>query len=154
MFLPHVTTALTGLRRLLLPGGRCAAAVWGPPERVPFSSLPARIVRQVLQPPPPPAGTPDVFSLADIGVLEHSFKQAGFTQIHTERLTVTFTYASVEDFIRERQAVSPNVRRLLAKASAAQRTTIQQAITDAAGQYTNAAGVIQMSNETICIVGQ
>ena len=95
-----------------------------------------------------------MFSLADIGVLEHTFRQAGFTQIHTERLTVTFTYASVDDFIRERQAVSPNVRTLLAKASAAQRTTIQQAITDAVAQYINATGVIQMPNETICIVGQ
>ena len=154
MFLPHVTTALTRLRRLLLPSGRCAAAVWGPPEHVPFSSLPARVIRHVLQPPPPPAGTPDIFSLADIGVLEHTFRQAGFTQIHTERLTVTFIYTSVDDFIRERQAVSPNVRALLAKASAAERTTIQEAIGDAAGQYTNAAGVIQMPNETVCIVGQ
>jgi ubiquinone/menaquinone biosynthesis C-methylase UbiE len=154
MFLPNVTTALTRLRRLLFPGGRCAAAVWGPPERVPFSSLPARVLRQVLQPPPPPAGTPDVFSLADRGVLEHTFRQAGFTQIHTESLTVTFTYASVDDFIAERRAVSPNVRALLANASAAERTTIHGAIVEAVTPYTGADGVIQMPNETLCIVGQ
>jgi SAM-dependent methyltransferase len=154
MFLPNVTTALTGLRRLLLPGGRCAAAVWGPPERVPFSSLPARVLRQVLQPPPPPAGTPDVFSLADSGLLEHTFRQAGFTQIHTESLTVTFTYTSVDDFIAERRAVSPNVRALLANASAAERTMIQAAIAEAVVSYTDADGLIQMPNETRCIVGQ
>jgi SAM-dependent methyltransferase len=154
MFLPNVTTALTGLRRLLLPGGRCAAAVWGPPERVPFSSLPARVLRQVLQPPPPPAGTPDVFSLADSGLLERTFRQAGFTQIHTESLTVTFTYTSVDDFIAERRAVSPNVRALLANASAAERTMIQAAIAEAVVSYTDADGVIQMPNETRCIVGQ
>jgi len=34
MFLPHLTTALTRLRQLLVPGGRFAAAVWGTAEQV------------------------------------------------------------------------------------------------------------------------
>ena len=38
MFLPHLSTALTKLHQLLIPGGRFAAAVWGQPAQVPAIS--------------------------------------------------------------------------------------------------------------------
>jgi enediyne biosynthesis protein CalE5 len=44
MFLPHLAPALSKLRRLLVPGGRFAAIVWGPPERAPTPSRHARRV--------------------------------------------------------------------------------------------------------------
>ena len=76
------------------------------------------IIRQTLALSPPPAGTPGAFSLADADVLERVFTQAGFTEVHTEWLTVTFEYAAVEEFIQERQATSANTRAMLAEASA------------------------------------
>ena len=153
MFLPQPTTVLTGLRRLLVPGGRFAAAVWGSPEKVPFGTLPD-MIRQVLRRPPPPAGTPDAFSLADVRVLERTFTQAGFTEIHTERLTVTLEYASVDEIIRERQAAGPTFRAMLADISAEERVTVRHTMADAVGQYTGADGIVRLPNETICIVGQ
>jgi SAM-dependent methyltransferase len=102
MFLPDLPTALRKLRRLLVPGGRFAAIVWGPPEHAPALSLPMGIIRQSRALPPPPAGTPGAFSLADARLLEHTFTQAGFTAVHTEWLTVILAYASVEEFIQER----------------------------------------------------
>src|SRR4029453_2393738 len=89
MFLPNLILALTRLRGLLAPGGRFAAAVWGSPEKVPFTSVPISVIRRVLQLSPPPAGAPGTFSLADEHVLERSFSQAGFAggaiERHTDR---------------------------------------------------------------------
>src|SRR5207249_2464162 len=51
MFLPHLVAALTRLRELLVPEGRFAAAVWGPPERVPLPSIPMGVIRHVLKIP-------------------------------------------------------------------------------------------------------
>ena len=153
MFLPRLDIALTRLRQLLVPGGRFAAAVWGPPEKVPFASLPMGIVRRVLRLTPPPAGTPGTFSLADDRGLERSFEQAGFTEVVIERHTVTFEYPSVENFIDERQATSANIRILLADASPPDRATIWQAVAQAVLEYRDAEGVLRVPNETLCVVG-
>ena len=98
MFLPHLSTALTQLHQLLIPGGRFAAAVWGQPAQVPAISMPMRIIRQRRHLSPPPAGVPGPFSLADEPLLREQFQQAGFTHIHTEHLTVTLEYISPEIF--------------------------------------------------------
>src|SRR3989442_7186819 len=99
MFFPELVAALTRLRELLVPEGRFAAAVWGSPENVPFTSVPMGVIRRVLQLPPPPAGTPGTFSLADEHLLERSFTQAGFGEVAIEPHTLTFEYPSLEELI-------------------------------------------------------
>ena len=44
-FLPDLNEALGRIRRSLKPGARFATAVWGPPDRVPFISLPFGIAQ-------------------------------------------------------------------------------------------------------------
>jgi hypothetical protein len=130
------------------------AQVWGPPEQVPDISLPMAVIRRARQLPPPPTGTPGPFSLADAGVVERVFTQGGFTAVQTERLTVTLEYASAEEFIRERQATAANLRAMLADVPAPEQVAIWRAVADAVGPYADAEGVIRLSNETVCVVGQ
>jgi SAM-dependent methyltransferase len=154
MFLPHLVAALSKLRELLVPEGRFAAAVWGAPERVPFVSIPMGVIRRVLQLPLPPAGIPGTFSLADEHMLERSFTQAGFAEVAIERQTLTLEYPSLEDFIEERPATSASIRIMLAEASVAQRETIWRMVAQAIGKYQDAAGVLRIPNETLCVVGK
>ena len=64
------------------------------------------------------------------------FQRAGFTQIHTEQLTVTRKYISPEIFIEERRlATSANIRLLLADASEAERAEIVGAIKEELQTY-------------------
>jgi ubiquinone/menaquinone biosynthesis C-methylase UbiE len=154
MFLPHLVAALTRLRALLVPGGRFAAAVWGSPEKVPFTSVPMGVIRRVLQLASPPAGTPGTFSLADEHVLERSFTQAGFAEVVIERQTLTFEYPSLEEFIEERLATSASIRIMLAEASAAQHEIIWQMVAQAMGKYQDATGVLRIPTETLCVVGK
>src|SRR4051812_19353796 len=46
MYLPNLQTALTGMKRVLKPGGRIAAMVFSTPEKNEFFSLPVSIVRR------------------------------------------------------------------------------------------------------------
>ena len=154
MFLPHLIAALTRLRELLVPAGRFAAAVWGSPENVPFTSVPMGVIGRVLRLAAPPAGTPGTFSLADEHVLERSFTQAGFAEVAIERQTLTFEYPSLEKFIEERPATSASIRIMLAEASAVQRETIWQIVAEAIGKYQDAAGVLRIPTETLCVVGK
>jgi enediyne biosynthesis protein CalE5 len=153
MFLPNLSTALTQLHQLLIPGGRFAAAVWGPPAQAPAISMPMRIIRQRRHLPPPPAGVPGAFSLADEQLLREYFQQAGFAQVHTEHLIVTLEYISPEMFIEERLATSANTRLLLADASEAERAEIVGAIKEELQTYKEADGIIRLRNDLLCIVG-
>jgi hypothetical protein len=112
------------------------------------------IIRQTLALPPSPAGTPGAFSLADPGVLERTFTQAGFTAVNTDWLTVTFEYASVEEFIQEREATSATTRAMLAEASAPEQAAIWRAVTAAVQPYATAEGGLRMPNAALCVVGQ
>ena len=154
MFLPHPQAALRGLRQLLVPGGWFAAAVWGPPERAPAVSLPLAVVRRARQMPAPPAGTPGVFSMADVARLAQLFSDSGYTAVHTEGLTVTLEYGSAEDFVREREATSASLRGLMAEVPDAERTSIWGAIADAVQPYADATGYLRIPNEVLCVVGQ
>jgi SAM-dependent methyltransferase len=151
MFLPHLTTALTRLRQLLVPGGRFAAAVWGTVEQVPFSIL-NRTIQKVRQLPPPPPGSPGAFSLGDENVLSQHFREAGFSEVHTERLTVTLEYASLDLFFAERIATSASARMALDGATETERAAIWNTTTEALQAYQETDGMIRLRNATLCIV--
>jgi SAM-dependent methyltransferase len=153
MFLPHLSTALTKLHQLLLPGGRFAAAVWGQPAQAPAISMPMRMIRQRRHLAPPPADVPGPLSLADEPRLREHFQRAGFTHIHTEPLTVTLEYISPEIFIDERLATSANTRLLLADASEAERAEIVGAIKEELQTYKEVDGIIRLRNDLLCVVG-
>ena len=154
MFLPNLVRALTKIRGLLVPGGRCAAAVWGPPEKVPFTSVPMSAIRRVLQLSLPPAGTPGTFSLADEQMLERSFSQAGFAGVAIERHTFTLEYRSIEEFVEERPATSASLRTMLSEASPIQRRTIWQTVSQEMSKYADANGVLRVPTESLCVVGR
>lgn len=154
MFLPNLPAALGKMRALLAPTGRVAAAVWGPPPTVPMISLAMGTVRQLLQAPPPPPGVPGPFSLADPTLLERALATAGFSRIRTERMAVTFEWASAADYARFHQAVSAPIQALLAGVPTEQRDTIWQAVTDAARQYAGADGAVRMTNDVICVAAR
>jgi len=154
MFLPNLVVALTRLRELLVQDGRFAAAVWGAPQKVPFTSIPMGVIRQVLQLPAPPAGTPGTFSLADEHVLERSFTRAGFADVAIEHQTLTFEYRSIEEFIEERPATSASIRSMLAEASTVQREKIWQMVGEAIGKYQDVSGILRIPTDTLCVVGK
>ena len=85
MFMPEPLKFLYQAYRALKPGGRIAAAVWGPPERNPFITLPMATVRKHVEiPAQDPSAPGGIFSLADRSKLEFIFEQAGFGDIRVE----------------------------------------------------------------------
>jgi len=154
MFLPDLTGALKRMHRLLKPGGQLAAAVWGPPATVPFISVAMNTVRQQLQAPLPSPDMPSPFSLADVTVLEQALKEAGFTGVRSEPLTLTFEWASAENYTNFQQDIAAPIIAMLANESAERRATVWQAVTGAARQYAGSDGRVRMAGEAICVVAQ
>jgi SAM-dependent methyltransferase len=94
MYVPRPKVALTEMCRVLRPGGRAVAAVWG--ERSScgwaevFPIVDARVASDVC---------PTFFALGAPGVLADMMTQAGFTDVDTVRLDVELAYADDDDAV-------------------------------------------------------
>jgi SAM-dependent methyltransferase len=154
MFLPDLGRALSRIRDLLGPGGRFAAAVWGPAERVPLIAVPLRTTARELELPPPAEGTPGPFALADADALEEKARQNGLTDVRTERRDAVTLWKSASEFAQFIQAISASLRNLLAGHSQETRDRVWRAVEQAAMAYTNEDGSIRMANEVLYIAAR
>lgn len=153
MFMPDLDATLRGIRTVLRPGGRFAAAVWAPPSRVPMIALSTTVLdeRVPLEPPAGPALGP--FRLAEEGTLENALGAAGFTDVVSDRLTVTFAFDSAAAYTRFRREVSTMDVRLRAHYPAAAVEAAWRALTEAAAAFADADGRVVMENEVLLAVG-
>jgi SAM-dependent methyltransferase len=100
IYFPDQQGALTGMRRVLKPGGRVAAVVYTTPEQNRFFSIPVSIIRRRAQLPPPLPGQPGPFSLGGPGVLEEAFRRAGFRDIEMHVVPSPLRLSSAAECVR------------------------------------------------------
>ncbi|MRN68757.1 MAG: methyltransferase domain-containing protein [Nitrosopumilales archaeon] len=152
MLLPNLDVTLSKIHGSLVSGGRFAAAVWADAPKVPIISLAARIINEQLRMPPPLAGVPNPFSLADIKKLENHLVKAGFSDVDIETVNVTFEFASGEDYSQYCQAVSAPARIALSKETEERKESIWRKVAEeAARNYETVNGRLRMNNESICV---
>ena len=155
MFLPDLKGTLGKVRRLLKAEGKFATAVVAGPEEVPFLSMPMGVVGRLIDvPPPPPSGTPGIFSLADTAALERAFSDAGFAGVRSERMTVSFNFSSPEEYVHYMKDTSLLVNALLADKPTALQREVWEAIGNAAGEFAVTGGGISLPEQCILVVGQ
>lgn len=100
MYMPHPVTALREWRRVLRAGGRVAVVVFSTPDRNSWGAVPASIIRQRAQLPPPVPGQPGPFSLGGPGALEDVFRQAGFTNPEVRAVPVPHRMGSSAEYVQ------------------------------------------------------
>ena len=154
MFLPNLDAALRSMLRLLVPGGRLAAAVWGPPDKVQSSGVARSAVLRVLELSAPPAGTPDPYSLSDTAAFEQKLTAASFTNVHTEQLVVKYEWPSPDAYVEFAEDLMAPIRSVLAKQPADIQARIRASIREAASRYATADGTVHMESEAILAVAQ
>jgi SAM-dependent methyltransferase len=154
MFLPNFVNALGKIHQILLPGGKLAASVWYEPPRVPLISMPMSTARQYLQDPLLGRAVPGPFSLANVDALKKSIVKAGFTDIKSETITVTFEFdLAVENSIRTLLHIF--VHYLLTRRKEEKRKYGRLLLTRQ-NYYLltiNQSGYIKLAIQAICIVG-
>jgi ubiquinone/menaquinone biosynthesis C-methylase UbiE len=154
MFLPNLGAALETIRKSLVPGGRLAAAVWAAPADVPLLDTAFATARKVIDAPAPPAGAPGPFSLADAEALNQRLVQAGFQDVRTEALPLTFRFDSAQQFTAFHKDIAAPIKAMIASHSPDMQRKVWDAVAEAAKKYAAADGSVSMSNKTICISGR
>jgi ubiquinone/menaquinone biosynthesis C-methylase UbiE len=165
MFFPNLASTLTNIYKLLSSGGRIAAAVWSEPAKVPKLYTAIDIVTQKLG----ISSTANAhyteilspFSLANINIVNNALVEAGFKDIHTEYLNITFEFLSAEDYTDFAKQIIAPIHNLLANETEKRKEEIWKAVTEeVARRYyidddNNSTGsVVRMDNECIIIVGR
>lgn len=92
MYVPDPLKALREMYRVIKPGGRAVAAVWGQRDRCGWAEIFEIVDRRVSS-----EVCPMFFNLGNDDVLERHFKAAGFSKIITERLNTLLLYHSDEE---------------------------------------------------------
>jgi len=167
MFFPNLDSTLSNVHKLLSNGGRIAVAVWSEPAKVPKLSTAIDIVTQKLgiSSTTAYAHYAEVFSpfrLYRTNIVNNALAEAGFKDIHTEYLNVTFEFSSAEDYADfARQIIAP-IHNLLANESEERKEEIWKAVTEGVARRfciddnnNNIPGsLVSMDNECIVIAGR
>src|SRR5499427_85669 len=95
MLIPDYHQALTEMRRVLKPGGRCAAIVFSTPERCPYLAIPHAIVLRVGRLASPAPERFGEFRLGAPGILEDAYRTAGFREVSVHTVPIRRRFPSL-----------------------------------------------------------
>jgi len=100
IYFPDQQRALREMKRVLVPGGRVAAIVYGPADRNGFFSVPVSIIRRHAKLGPPLPGQPGPFSLGAPGALEAALTTAGFRDVKAETVSAPLRMKAAAECLR------------------------------------------------------
>jgi hypothetical protein len=98
---------------VLRPGGRFAAAVWGPRERNPWLGVVLDSVSEQLGAPIPPPGIPGPFALEDADELRAILADGGLTAVTVTELAVPLQVGSFDEWWDRTTALAGPLAKML-----------------------------------------
>jgi len=150
MLMPNAERALKEMRRVLVPGGRVAVAVWSAQQKVNTLGIVRRALQRYDAFHPPP-GAPDFFRFGQAGAVERALRAAGFRQVRTERVTVEWVFKGPDEFWSSMKR-APSLRWALAKVSATVRRAVKDDVFCALEKFRR-RGKLRIPNEAVLAMG-
>lgn len=109
MYMADPVAVLENAHRAMVPTGVLVAALWAEPERVPYHTLPRRLLERYRALPSADPGAPGPCRYADLGRIATDFSRAGFRLDHVEEMEVSvFESGSDTDFVDWMRAMGLN----------------------------------------------
>jgi len=135
MFFSELPRALSEMRRVLKPAGRAILLVWGPMDQPYFQTTIGTVLRMLPNAVMPESGR-KMFVLAENGTLTQALRQAVFSQVKEELVTVPWTWLGTPEEVWEYfQDVAVPFASFLQSIPAEGRPEIDAAVLKAISQY-------------------
>src|SRR5882672_316217 len=153
IYFPDQQRALAEMRRVLVPGGRVAAIVYGPADRNGFFSVPVSIIRRLANLGPPLPGQPGPFSLGGPGVAEEALRRAGFRDVKAESVAAPLRMKSADACLRFERESFGALHQMLSSLDPAGRDAAWAEVGGALREFEDAQGAFAGPCELVVVVG-
>lgn len=150
MLMPSAARALAEMRRVLVPAGRVAIAVWSAQSKVKTLGIVRRALERYEAFHPTP-GAPDFFRFGKAGAVERALRAAGFRGVRAERMTVEWVFKGPDEFWDSMKR-GPSLRRALAKVSPDVRRAVKDDVFRALEKFRH-RGKLRIPNEAVLVTG-
>jgi SAM-dependent methyltransferase len=141
MFALDPRVAAGEILRVLRPGGRFVAAVWGPRERNPWLGVVFDAASAQLGRPVPPPGIPGPFALSDRAELDSVLRDAGFTEVSVEELALTRGDPSLDEWWQRTASLAGPLAVILGSLPPDEREQVRRRALEGARIYVTDDGV-------------
>ena len=131
IFDPDGEGSAARVRGFLKDGGRFAISSWGPPDTVPFLSVPMRTVLSFFDVPPPPPDMPGPLSRPTPERIGGLLEGGGFADVEVEEAQLEMEWESPEQFATFVREIAPPISALMANQPEERQAEAWDAITEA-----------------------
>jgi SAM-dependent methyltransferase len=151
MFVENPADALRECRRVLVPGGRLAVAVWAGPAENPWVAYVgmAAMMNGLVQ-GGPPTGPGGIFSLADPTALEATAGEAGFTDIVVGEVDIESRFASSDEHFDTVSSLAGPLSAAIAAASDGTRTAMRATVAGLDEPHRTPDGLVLPGRALVC----
>ncbi len=154
MFFADPVAAFGNLKSALKPGGRLGFACWQPAKDNPWVRIPAGVVKQHIELPPPPGPEdPGEFAFGDPERVLRIVSQAGFSDVEIEKVDAPIAVAGgtgLDEAVEFLTQMGPTAR-ALAEANAGEdvKAQVMGDLREALAPYETEDGVVMQSGTWI-----
>lgn len=151
MFFPDMRVAAHEMVRVLKPGGRIAAAVWGAPTHNVWVTAIMGTINQHMELPAPPPGAPGMFRCAAPHFLADLFQQVGLQHVTEQAVSGQIPFGSNERYWTFMNEVAAPVVAAMSHADNTMRETIRQQAFELVNQkYPDGKVALDYSAVVVC----
>ena len=151
MFVPELGKVLSQVHRVLKPGARFTACVWGDANKNLSFTLAMRVLGEFVEMPPPDPDGPGMFNLGKPGFMSAKLAEAGFTGAVEEPTEFTMTFPSMEFYLDNMREMAAPVKVILETLDEPTRAMAMERIREEAAKSATESGELKFTGEAMVV---